>query len=450
MVELSKQQRLIVEDESRIVKVRACPGAGKTLVLIEKVLALVRRGWDPERILTVSFTRKAAGEIANRLKMAGVSGVMSKTLHSFCYSILKKNEFNFNIMNETQKRQLLEKGTARFEIESDRVESVVSWFNGQIDPIDWQHYYGQKRDLKIYHWYTKEKKRRNLFDFDDLIRKAWKVIAEGGIPGPKLDAILVDETQDLSPIQIRFLATLVMRSRSYLFVVGDPDQAIYGFRGAQPNAMEVLVKTASKMTNWPITSFTLNENFRSGKVITQLASRLATTAYKPSADCAEGCISWKERDNFEDCTEWLVEKVGNAADEETAVLCRTNKEAENIVKKLKNAGIVVRGREVRVITVHQAKGKEYSRILIPHLNEGVFPIKRQNVNFNEEMRILFVALTRAKDELHLSWRMQEESRYLTKMRMPPRKRIFLFFSTRQKVGSIGRQTEMAHVLRKNG
>ena len=252
--ELNPQQKQAVEKTEGHVLVLAGAGSGKTRVLTERIAYLVRDiKVSPDRILAFTFTNKAAGEMRARVARAvGDRGAPSwiGTFHATGLRILRREakhigfKNNFAIYDEVDVTSLIKdimkkKGWKLDEYPPAAVRSMISrWKTGLVPPGEaFENAVDRLEELyaTVYGEYAKQLKKCNAFDFDDLIVRVVELFSAH----PKvLDRyarqfkyVLVDEFQDTNTIQMVMIDMLASTHRN-LFVVGDDDQAIYGWRGA--------------------------------------------------------------------------------------------------------------------------------------------------------------------------------------------------------------------------
>lgn len=236
-------------------QVLAGPGSGKTLTIVNRIRYLIEECHvRPEEILVVTFTRFAAAEMKERL--SGLMGrknipVTAGTFHGIYYGILKW-AYRFgpqNILSEEEKYQLLRLIIGRQELDPSDEEDFLKDIAEEIgkvknNRIDIQEYVSSKCGAEtfrdIYTEYEKERKSLRKIDFDDMLVVCYELFASR--PDvlaqwqKKFRYILVDEFQDINRVQYDVLRMLALPENN-LFVVGDDDQAIYGFRGADPEIM---------------------------------------------------------------------------------------------------------------------------------------------------------------------------------------------------------------------
>ena len=245
------------------VLVLAGPGSGKTTVITRRVLYLTRQaGVDPSQILVVTFTRAAADEMRQRFllmeagkgQQAGPgrrSRVSFGTFHAVFFSVLK-SAYGYtadNIIREEKKFAWMKEIIKKLGLDTDNPSdlaadllSEISSVKGSLADID--NYYSSvcAADIfrQIYRLYTGRMERENLIDFDDMVLYTRELFRERGeilaAWQRKFAYVLIDEFQDISPLQYEIVRMLAAPQNN-LFVVGDDDQSIYGFRGANPRIM---------------------------------------------------------------------------------------------------------------------------------------------------------------------------------------------------------------------
>jgi len=331
------QQRLAIESGLGPVLVVAGPGAGKTFCLTARIQHLVSIGFDPQRICAVTFTNRAAEEIATRLKQ----DVWRGTIHAFCLALLR--EFHeaaglrkgFGVADEDYQRVIL----SRLRVPADRRGQLLTLFSRHR----FQGYRLTANDQRLFHEYTSWLAHRNMVDFDELITKAEPLadrIAD------RWQYLLVDEFQDVNDVQYKFLKRLAEPHGNF-FAVGDDEQSIFTWTGADPY---VLVRFKRDYDVEPII---LEKNCRCSRQIFQTARRVLAqnpqlfqkqlTADRESPHEVQ---AFAFRDEEEEAA-WIVEDVGS--DRDVAILYRKHRVGEYIEGRLLRAGIpcrLARGRSL--------------------------------------------------------------------------------------------------------
>ncbi len=237
--EPTTQQRKAVEAALGPVLVIAGPGAGKTFCLIYRIQHLIQKfGIQPRRILAVTFTNKAAEEIATRLhKTRGLMAedITRGTLHATCLTILR--DFaercglrpGFGVADRDYQERVLRRLRIRGKYCSHALK-LFSLYQLQGKELG-------ERGLAVFQRYQEALRARNLADFDDLITLTEQLLRTDEQAAAQLrgrwDHLLVDEFQDLSPVQYGILRRLADEHRS-LFGVGDDEQSIFSWTGADP------------------------------------------------------------------------------------------------------------------------------------------------------------------------------------------------------------------------
>ena len=252
---LNKTQAKAVSHKDGPCLVLAGPGSGKTLTIVNRIKYLIEKcNVRPEEILVVTFTRFAAQEMKNRLcSLMGKKNlpVTAGTFHGIFYGILRctYRMSGQNILSEEEKYQLLREVISRQEAEVSDEEDFILDIAAEIGKIknnrlDVEEYVPEKCSIEtfreIYSRYEEERKQRRKIDFDDMLVLCYNLLSSRPevLEGwqRKFRYILIDEFQDINRIQYDVIRLLALPQNN-LFVVGDDDQAIYGFRGADSELM---------------------------------------------------------------------------------------------------------------------------------------------------------------------------------------------------------------------
>jgi DNA helicase-2/ATP-dependent DNA helicase PcrA len=252
--DLNPAQREAAAHVSGPLLILAGAGSGKTRVIAYRIAYLVGvKKIDPQRILAVTFTNKAAGEMKSRVeKLLDKSGfnIWVSTFHSLCARILRVEAGalgyarTFSIYDQSDQLSLIKKCMDELNISTKQFskEAILNHISRAKDKlIDWQEYSSLTEDVfeenaaKVYELYEKKLKEANAFDFDDLIMKTVEIFRN--YPAilkkyqDRFEYILVDEYQDTNHAQYVLVNLLASKNKN-LCVVGDEDQSIYGWRGA--------------------------------------------------------------------------------------------------------------------------------------------------------------------------------------------------------------------------
>lgn len=257
--DLNRKQREAVTHNQGPALVIAGAGSGKTRVITYRTANLIKNGVDPSRILTVTFTNKAASEMKERvntlLDNENLDNMWSGTFHAMCLRILTKNlskigyNPNFLIYDQEDSEKIVKDITNDWNLskeiyEPSTVRSMID--NAKMDLIKPENYMDSLDDdsqdsdfyqtiQRIYQSYQDRLKNNNAFDFTDLIVKTIELFRKDKYVlnnyQQKFKYIQCDEYQDTNHSQYLIL-NMLAKPQNNLFVVGDSDQSIYGFRGA--------------------------------------------------------------------------------------------------------------------------------------------------------------------------------------------------------------------------
>jgi superfamily I DNA/RNA helicase len=451
--DLTPSQHLAVTTSSATVCVLASAGAGKTRVLTRRVGYRIACGTaKAEHVVAITFTRKAADELRQRLSDIGLpTPVTAGTFHSLAFSQLRRwwadRRTPEPALLKRKGRLLAELVVGRpglQDVDIGQLASLVEWAKARhVQPDDFVAAVADAhRELPadgaavaaLYGRYEDEKRRRRLVDFDDLLgRYAGALETDGRFAAAqrwRWRHLFVDELQDVNPLQSRLLLALLGQNDD-VFVVGDPNQAIYGWNGADPAFL------ASIPERWPGAEVVrLEENHRSTpQVVAAACSALGRHAAAVRSTRPDGPLPRLRSYPSEDAearsiaAQLLEAHARGLRWAGMAVLTRTNSQAAVISQAFLGGVIpfraattgdgvgVVEEEErapspgsqpedaVTVCTFHRAKGLQWPAVWVCGLEAGFVPIAYASgvEAVAEERRLLYVALTRAERELHCSW-----------------------------------------------
>jgi DNA helicase-2/ATP-dependent DNA helicase PcrA len=373
---LNPQQREGVEAIDGPVLILAGAGSGKTRVITHRIAYLIQqRGVAPDSILAVTFTNKASAEMAERVEKLIGHTTLAKpvvaTFHSFCVRMLRRdiealrinNEGltkSFAIYDEADQQAVVKAAMRRMGLDDKQltprtVLSKISWAkNHMIDP---QEYYlnsadpNSERIAHIFEAYRKELRKANALDFDDLLLEAVRLLKSSAEVRERYNRryryLLIDEYQDTNRPQYELMKLLAGENKN-VCVVGDEDQSIYSWRGADiRNILEFEKDFPGAKT------IRLEQNYRSTQIILEAASAVVArnTQRKGKSlwTSREGgaLIGYYEAPDGEnealfiaDSIQKYLRKAGQ--DEElprAAVLYRTNSQSRLIEEALRRYGI---------------------------------------------------------------------------------------------------------------
>ena len=507
---LNASQREAVLTIDRHVLVTAGPGTGKTLTIVRRISLLIGRGVAPADILAVTFTNRAAQEMRERVRafLGGEGrGVFIGTLHLLGLMMLRQSGLEPRICSREEQVSIVEAAASCSANEARRMIERISRVKGLMEKPDGE-------TARVLEAYQQKLRQEGMCDFDDLITMPLDVL-ESGKGSCQFRHIIVDEYQDISPAQYRLLRGLA-GDHARMCAVGDSDQAIYGFRGADIRSFLNFSKDYGEAGK-----VVLKENYRSTKVIVDAAGALVRNnrqriekeleATGETGDPIRIISVADEKAEAHLIVREIEARIGGTSffrlDRRTgptgfsegthsfsdfAVLFRTNSQAKALQEaflewgipcqvvgerwplRLKGLiedaaayaaahetegldldavmarvsegtslstaeqGIVTNlvaaygdlpleaalsraidelsllgaedafdptGDAVALMTLHMAKGLEFRVVFVAGVEEGLLPFRigRQEADTEEERRLLYVGMTRAKEELFLTW-----------------------------------------------
>lgn len=356
-MQFNNSQLKAVKHKTGPMLVIAGPGSGKTTVLTARIRNLIEEySVNPANILVITFTKAAANEMKSRFNnmMGRSTNVTFGTFHAIFFMILRA-AYNYsvdNIIKEDVRQNIIKQAIERSRLEPDDLNEMVSNITGEIsrvktEAIDINAYYSascpEEEFRDIYKYYVKTLKKMGLIDFDDMLLYCHELLTTRrdilAKWQQKYQYILIDEFQDINKIQYDIIK-LLAKPQDNLFIVGDDDQSIYGFRGSKPEIMLNFDK------DYPDTDkVILDTNYRStgnivsaaGKVIAHNKVRFAkniNTVNEPGdkVDIIEFNTQAEEYEKIIDNIRKESASGGNYSD--NAVLFRTNSTAAGFVRKL--------------------------------------------------------------------------------------------------------------------
>ncbi len=359
----SASQREAIEAEARSLLVLAGPGAGKTFCLIERIRYLIEvKGFAPARICAFTFTNKAAGEISHRLESRlgdAAERIRRGTIHAFCAEVLREAgtlvgvESGFGIADEEYQVAVLR-----------RLKVKAEWCRNTLTRFSAQRFRGvplHPNDIPLFHAYEKFLARQRVLDYDMLVMRAADLL-ELPAAAPiraRWDVLLVDEFQDLNPVQYRVIRALAGEHRR-VFAVGDDEQSIYSWAGADPGVFRTFVNDFEIGKN----IVHLEENHRCPRDVFALARKLVAinpaifeNRVTPLTDRESPfAVAVKAFDSDETESTWIVDDVRRDRDAfrhrwgDVALLYRTNKMGHDLETAFLNAGIPCRLAQGRALT----------------------------------------------------------------------------------------------------
>ncbi|QJB55150.1 UvrD-helicase domain-containing protein [Pseudodesulfovibrio sp. zrk46] len=355
-------QQAAIDAGPGAVLVLAGPGTGKTQTLMGRVTRLIDEGVNPKRILALTFTRRAAQELRDRMKgLRGEDAPLPQagTLHALCYDYWKHayNDTPIVLAEHAAKKLFIDTNP---QLVQDKLMEKASQ---QAINKRYNHYWTKYNllreqladlpdDLAEAHInYGNQKNHWDLVDYTDLLEF---MLEQSGAPTFKMPYlhVLVDEVQDLTPLQLAVVRGIAGESGDGVFCIGDPKQSIYGFRGAVGDVGNKLTDIWEEME-----TVTLGENYRSGQKILDCSSTLFPDDPKLNANRdIDATIHFFEAPDGIREASWISDKIkgligttshsisdqeghGDLALGDIAVLVRFKALIPSIEKALKRAGI---------------------------------------------------------------------------------------------------------------
>ncbi|HOT45667.1 MAG TPA: ATP-dependent helicase [Spirochaetota bacterium] len=428
MDELNKEQYRASRADNGVSLVLAGAGTGKTKTLVEKVRNVMDcPGMGPDHILVLTFSRRAAEELRDRIGSGcgGGRGIHAGTFHSFCFDLLRRHASAFTaaagfsrfpaVVDDEGKKamigELIRRDLGRFlgmpaGVVYDLVTghgSLEKWKRKKLDDS------GLGAELTLLSTeYRLVKQKRNVIDYDDMMGCAIRLLeTDGAVRAEVLDRcryVFVDEFQDVSDDNMRLLKLLLPERDRNLFAVGDDWQSIYGFRGA---SVEHIIKMKRHFPETVVHRLTVN--YRSRKEIVALAcgfirnNRHRTRKSLRASRGKGGIVRSYTVGSLEEEADIIRAVIaGHDPDRCLAVLFRNNWQGRYLKERL--GGEEIPG--VTFMTMHASKGLEFDRVVIAGVCDSILPDGDNDIE--EERRLLFVACTRARDELHVIVHVNDE------------------------------------------
>lgn len=365
---LNKEQALAVQTTDGPMLILAGAGSGKTKVLTCRIAHLLQQGVAPYRILAITFTNKAAAEMRERVdRMAGEAAkdVWLFTFHAFCARLLRRDidklegyGNNFAIYDTSDAQNVVKQVLKEMNLDEKRFQPagicarISSAKNQLLSPVDYakvaNDFYEEKA-AQIYASYQEKLRQNNALDFDDLLLLTVQLLQENAEVREKyqdkFQYIMVDEYQDTNHVQYLLTKLLAGKHRN-ICVVGDADQSIYGWRGADIQNILDFEK------DYPDAKLIkLEQNYRSTQVILDAANAVIenNTGRKPKnlwTDNGTGReITYFQAMDERDEARFVIEQLQRLQQEENlrlgdmAVLYRTNTQSRVFEEMLIKSGI---------------------------------------------------------------------------------------------------------------
>lgn len=375
LADLTAEQQRAVTSSASPLCVIAGAGSGKTRVLTRRIAWQAMAGRiDPQHVLAVTFTRRAAGELRKRLRQLGLSdAVAAGTFHASALSMLRRY---WEAKGESHPTILQSRTALLGDLRPDwgpkklrNAEAKISWASSRmIAPEEYpeaivalgRRSSGEDHEVAaVYRDYVIAKQERRCIDFDDMLDLARRVLPDDSDFATdqhrRQRHLLVDEFQDVNPLQFKLLEAL-RGPESTLVIVGDPKQAIFGWNGADP---ELLVQIDHHLPG--VTRLHLTTNFRSSPEICEASARILNVQPQPTVRPSGAqprvreLLGFVVPDDLATYEATEIAKAVRAAREpgapwgDQAVLARTNPQLDPIRDAFHRAGIPVRSRSEQAV-----------------------------------------------------------------------------------------------------
>lgn len=424
----------------------AGPGTGKTRTIVHRIARLVRVcGVSPRSIMAVTFTNKAAEEMRERLTTLlgeDAARLSVMTFHALGQKLIAAHATElglpaaFGIADDEMAQRTLTQALkdTGSDLSGKEARTRISWAKAHlVEPST-----ADAEIAPVYAAYERRLRDACLVDFDDLVRYAVRLLEDSSAARAFVEErakyLFVDEYQDVNLAQYRFVRALApANERPNLCAVGDPDQAIYEFRGASPSYFQRFAADYADAT-----TLVLSTNYRSSASILRAATLVIEGSpgrtkrpLVPRHGPGDPVVRWTAASCADEADRvvWEIERaVGGTslltsdssvealALHEVAVLFRISAQADAIARALERAGIpyFIRGEEsieahfepqkVALLSLHASKGLEFPLVIMTGCEDGLLPLKLPGLSPGDpdgERRLFYVGMTRAKKRLVL-------------------------------------------------
>lgn len=414
------QQRAI-EHTGGPALIIAGPGSGKTTVIIQRIARLTQKeNVLPRHILAITFTKAAAEEMENRyvrltgFKCEGKDRVTFGTFHSVFLSVLKKylKDFTPRLASHNESLVILKHAVSKIypdkaytaDYYSELLSRISKKKNSTIG--NYEDSSGSDQLKRIISEYDSLMHASGLIDFDDMLLLMLRLIKRDEHVLYELRNtfryLILDEFQDINKLQFEIIK-LIGAPNNNVFAVGDDDQSIYGFRGSDPSIMLSFKKIYNAAE-----FITLRTNYRSEETIVNASLKLIAhnkNRYKKELKAARSGgkgIDIRSFYGFEECAHHIILDIkGYCGDKTCAVLFRTHRAGSKAAAIIAASDLFREG-NISLMTFHASKGLEFDVVYIIEAMDRITPgISRSAAELEEERRMFYVAMTRAKEELHI-------------------------------------------------
>ena len=398
------QQRAINANEGAHLVI-ASAGSGKTYTIIQRAVRLIKEGvCTPQQLLLLTFSRKAADELKHRIVSTlgeYANAIVASTFHSFCLQyIIKQSMDTVKVLDEDNSEKILK------EIINNHIESLFGIPSLVIYKIITKPENNLKslpagiydKIIAIKEEYRNYKKANNYIDFEDMINMSIDYLQNNdqfrSNIHHRFTYVMVDEFQDTSENNFKLLKLLLPEKKPNVFMVGDDWQSIYKFRDAR---IEYIVNARKYFDN--LTVHKLNSNYRSKKEIVKISNRLiAKNTFRSrrfihAVRGKGGKVLFHKVYSFEEEASLAETIAQKYATDSIGILYRNNWQGNFLQSKMGNKP------NIQFMTIHGAKGLEFDVVILCGVKDRLLPDPYTDIE--EERRLMYVALTRAKNCLHI-------------------------------------------------
>lgn len=393
---LNAPQREAVTHRDGPLLVLAGPGSGKTRVITSRAAHLVYTGVDPRQILAITFTNKAADEMRKRIESFGVGrGMWVYTFHALGARLLRefgalaRIQPGFSIYDTDDQKRLIKQAMKVADISADlikpdRIQQRISGWKNQLkrpaELLDHTDFFDVRAAARVYDAYEQLLEQNNAVDFDDLLLRVALVLRDHPEHTARLNErfryVLIDEYQDTNHAQY-LIARYLSQQHQNICATGDPDQSIYGWRGADiGNILEF-------ERDYPAATIVrLEQNYRSTGHILRAASQLIRCNRKRKhkdlwSESDDGAaVSVWEFDSGRDEANHVAQKIASAHAEgrplsDFAIMYRINAASRELEEALRMRGLAYRiARGVEFYSRREIRDTlAYLRVLVNPLDE---------------------------------------------------------------------------------
>ena len=364
---MNQEQEKIIKSNDKYIYIDAGAGTGKTYTLIKKIEYILANNLaKAHEIVAITFTNKAAIELKARL---GNEDVIVKTFHKYIYDLINNdNKYILCDENIFSPNELLK---------------ISKYKNGQslFKPLG-------------YYQYQNYLKKHNQIDFDDI----FLVYLQNNYKNEKIMYLLIDEFQDTNNLQYKIIKKIIS-SNTRIICVGDINQSIYSFRGANSKIIKRYIKEFNAKV------YNLTYNYRSSKKIISFINYFNNKNKLTTNNDKNSIIKTQRFNNIHDENEFIynIIKTLNKKIALTNILITARNEKRLFYIKEYLSEKILNYYDLNIMTLHSTKGLEFHSVIITGLEKNEFPqiVDNSLKEYYDEKRLFYVGISRAKENLFL-------------------------------------------------